>query len=38
MVAYINHDVDDAIRAGILSETDFRAKLRVRWETGTASE
>ena len=27
MVAYINHDADDAIRAGILSETDIPAEI-----------
>ncbi len=27
-IAYINHDVDDAIRAGILSEEDIPAKFR----------
>ncbi|MBI2830011.1 MAG: deoxyguanosinetriphosphate triphosphohydrolase [Chloroflexi bacterium] len=26
MVAYINHDIDDAIRAGILTETDLPAR------------
>ncbi len=28
-VAYISHDMDDAIRAGILSETDIPAPIRV---------
>lgn len=27
-IAYINHDIDDAIRAGVLSETDIPAHLR----------
>ena len=27
-VAYINHDIDDAIRAGVISETDIPADIR----------
>ena len=27
-VAYINHDIDDAVRAGVLAETDVPAEIR----------
>lgn len=30
-VAYINHDIDDAIRAGVLSEEDVPPAIRKRW-------
>lgn len=34
-VAYINHDIDDAIRAGVLSQEDLpRAELELLGETG----
>ena len=34
-IAYINHDIDDAIRAGILSESDIPGKLPTFWEAHT---
>jgi dGTPase len=35
-VAYINHDIDDAIRYGILSEADLpRAEIELLGETGS---
>src|SRR5687767_1421849 len=35
-IAYINHDIDDALRAGVLAEEDLpRAEIAVRGETGS---
>jgi dGTPase len=35
-VAYINHDIDDAIRAGVLAESDLPAEpLRILGDTGS---
>lgn len=30
-IAYINHDIDDAIRAGILEETDIPKEYGISW-------
>ena len=35
-IAYINHDIDDALRAGVLAETDLpREEIAILGETGT---
>ena len=26
-IAYLNHDIDDAVRAGVISESDLRARI-----------
>ena len=31
-IAYINHDIDDAIRGGILEKKIFRRNIRMFWE------
>ena len=36
-IAYINHDIDDAIRARMFVEEDLPACLRMSWDTAYGS-